>query len=133
MNIIHCEAIFTAVNSLIYQEFLKKILEVLGNGDYTVVMDNAPIHHGNKTFYDTYHYRVRYLPPYSPFLNPCEEVFSQMKNSVRRNGPLNGNNDLTQRMVSSCTEITTDNLQRYLLHAESFFQKCLNLEDIPRE
>ncbi|KII67589.1 hypothetical protein RF11_14323 [Thelohanellus kitauei] len=71
------------------------------------------------------HHGVRYLPPYSPFLNSCEEVFSQMKKSVPRNGPLSGNNDFTQRMVSSCMEITTDNLQRYFLDAESFFPEML--------
>ncbi|KII67791.1 hypothetical protein RF11_12326 [Thelohanellus kitauei] len=72
-----------------------------------------------------HHHGRRYLPPYGPFLNSCEEVFSQMENSVLRNGPLNGNNDFTQRMVSSCMKIATDNLQRYFLHTESFFTEML--------
>ena len=30
---------------------------------------------------------VRYLPPYSPDLNPIEEAFSYVKAYLRRNGP----------------------------------------------
>ncbi|KII66611.1 hypothetical protein RF11_13772 [Thelohanellus kitauei] len=133
INIVHCEAIYTTVTGLVYQEFLRKVHEVLGDGDYTIVMGNVPIHHSNQDFYDSLEYRVKYLPPYSPFINPCEEVFSQLENSVRRNGPISGNVDLTQRMIAACSEITTANLKNYFLHSESFFQRCLNLEDIASE
>ncbi|KII66349.1 hypothetical protein RF11_14241 [Thelohanellus kitauei] len=81
VNIIHCEAIVRrGVNSSIFNEFLKKIRETLGTEQiYTIVMDNVRFHHSNPEFYDDYPYEIKYLPRYSPFLNPCEEAFSLIK------------------------------------------------------
>ncbi|KII74333.1 hypothetical protein RF11_04658 [Thelohanellus kitauei] len=78
INIVYCEAIYTTNR----------------HGQLT-------IHHVNQEFYDSYEYRVKYLPQYSPFMNQRDEVFSQLKNSVRRNGPINGNVELTQRMIAA--------------------------------
>ncbi|KII64501.1 hypothetical protein RF11_09130 [Thelohanellus kitauei] len=133
VNIVYSEAKYSTVTGLVYHEFLKKIYEVLGERDYTIVMDIAPIHPSNPEFYHTYEYQVIFLPSYCPFTNPCEDMFFQLKNSVRRNGNIRGNVDLTERMITACTEITTDNLQNYFRNSESFFQMCLNVEDIARE
>ena len=77
-NIVHCEAIFINVNHHIFQKFLKKLNEVLGDDDFTNVMDNVRFHLSTMDFYDDYNYMFRYLPRYSPFLNPCEQVFSKI-------------------------------------------------------
>ncbi|KII70650.1 hypothetical protein RF11_06071 [Thelohanellus kitauei] len=71
------------------------------SGDYTIVMENAPIHHSNQEFYDAYVQRVKYKPPYSPFMNPREEV---------RNGDISANYNLTKTMIAACSEITTANV-----------------------
>ncbi|TBT99626.1 putative DDE endonuclease, partial [Hamiltosporidium magnivora] len=53
-----------------------------------VVMDNARIHHyrGLNDDEEIASYRIKYLTPYSPFLNPIENVFSVWKNRVIRGG-----------------------------------------------
>jgi transposase len=68
-----------------------------------LVMDNASIHHGNEVLeladrygmvscitaavlltYTHTGVKIEYLPPYSPDLNPIEEVFLKIKHFLRR-------------------------------------------------
>ena len=47
-------------------------------------MDNAPIHR-SKLLNDIYkNIKVEFNAPYSPFLNPIEEFFSEVKNNFRK-------------------------------------------------
>ncbi len=50
-----------------------------------VVLDNLPSHKsaGAVRRIESAGARVRYLPPYSPDLNPIEKVFSKVKNFLR--------------------------------------------------
>jgi transposase len=50
------------------------------------VLDNAQIHHNDKTLELVDHASVhlKYLPPYSPDLNPIEEAFSKIKHFLHR-------------------------------------------------
>lgn len=134
-NIVSSEAIMkTGVNSNIFIGFLKNLVKILGrNREFIIIMDNVPFHHSDPDFFDNYPYEIKYLPRYSPFLNPCEECFSQLKSLVRRDGTLNGTNDLTVRMKEACTKVTETHLSNYVSHAESFFLKCSNQEDIGRD
>eukprot|EP00732_Lithocolla_globosa_P001273 Lithocolla_globosa_v1_NODE_605_length_3613_cov_11.564362.p2 type:complete len:303 gc:universal NODE_605_length_3613_cov_11.564362:2613-3521(+) len=52
-----------------------------------LVLDNASIHHVAevRSIIETYGALIVYLPPYSPELNPIEEVFSCVKAWLRRN------------------------------------------------
>jgi len=62
----------------------------LKEGDY-LVCDNASVHTGGdmrpllETLMDIKGIRLVYLPTYSPELNPCELVFSKVKNLLRSN------------------------------------------------
>lgn len=53
-----------------------------------LVMDNCAIHHipGVKERCEQRGVRLIYLPPYSPDLNPIEEMFSSFKAYIRRHG-----------------------------------------------
>lgn len=56
-----------------------------------VIMDNASIHHTDGVadlIENQAGARVIYLPPYSPDLNPAEEVFSQVKSIMKQNDHL---------------------------------------------
>ena len=48
-----------------------------------LVMDNAPIHKPEKITEEVNKrgYRIVYLPLYSPFLNPIEELWTKVKNT----------------------------------------------------
>ncbi|KAF0988106.1 hypothetical protein HZS_7482 [Henneguya salminicola] len=89
---------------------------ILGDGNYTVPMDNAPINHGCREFYDD-------DPPYH------EDVFSNLKTSALRNGTLNVNWDLAERMISAWGKIKQTHLKNYFIHLESFFELYLSQFD----
>lgn len=51
-----------------------------------LVLDNAPIHTAQSVqdlLMEEASVRLTFLPPYSPVLNPCENVFSMLKTSMR--------------------------------------------------
>ena len=57
------------------------------NGDYPkriLVMDNARFHHGGdlKQIAKQYNIKLMYLPPYSPELNPIEQLWAVIKQKV---------------------------------------------------
>lgn len=132
-NLIHCEAITTGVNSDIFSQFMAQLIRIVGTEEnFIFVMDNVRFHHSNILPTAT-NITYKYLPPYSPFLNPCEEVFSYLKNIVRRNATFRGNNELIQRMREASQSIQNTILSNYFSHCESFFGKCQRREDIGRE
>ena len=132
-GVVHCEANFRSVNTDTFQEYLKRIHTIVGHGDSIIVMDNVRFHHANQEFYDNFALEVHYLPTYSPFLNPCEEVFSCIKARIRRDGPLNGRSDLIERMVQASNSITEEEATKFFQHSESFIGKCHRMEDITRD
>lgn len=85
-----------------FLHFLSGVLDELDQNGMTgryIVMDNAPIHKSPevaKTI-ESRGYRLAYLPPYSPFLNPIEEFWSKVKAGVRRD-TLTMNSNLSDRI-----------------------------------
>ncbi|KAF7685996.1 hypothetical protein CDIK_3256 [Cucumispora dikerogammari] len=78
-----------SVNGRYFKEALKEIKECCvrkGISSSIYIMDNVRIHHYRELREDeeAASYRINYLPPYSPFLNPIENVFSVWKNSIIR-------------------------------------------------
>ncbi|KAF7685079.1 hypothetical protein CDIK_4172 [Cucumispora dikerogammari] len=78
-----------AVNREDFKIALKKINEAClrsGKLSSIVLIDNALIHHYRELCEDieVAAYNIRYLPPYLPFLNSIENVFSVWKNNVIR-------------------------------------------------
>ena len=81
------------VNGGVFEDFVETtLLPVLQPFDGTnprsvVVLDNASIHYLDR-IYDQITSTgalIRYLPPYSPDLNPIEEAFSKVKQFLRAN------------------------------------------------
>lgn len=83
------------------------------------VMDNVRIHHyrGLNDDEEIASYRIKYLPPYSPFLNPIENVFSVWKNKVIRGGART-EPQLRKLICEKFNEITGE-------HCSSFYRKML--------
>ena len=54
-------------------------------------MDNVRFQHANEVEHDVNDrgYEMIYLPPYSPFPNPIENMFNQLKFYVKRTSPAN--------------------------------------------
>lgn len=57
----------------------------------TVIMDNVSFHRTAlvRDRLETRGFQIQYLPPYSPFFNPTENLLSQWKSYVRRDRPDN--------------------------------------------
>jgi transposase len=74
------------MNGVIFLEYVRQCLvPTLKPGDI-VVMDNLPSHkvQGVRETIEAVGAELRYLPPYSPDLNPIEQVFSKLKALLRK-------------------------------------------------
>jgi transposase len=74
-----------AVNADIFESFIEHVLvPELAPGD-VVIMDNLSSHKRARTraLIEETGAMVKYLPPYSPDLNPIEMIFSKVKQSLR--------------------------------------------------
>jgi len=85
------------VNGSKFEDFIENCLfQILQpfngiNPFSVVIMDNAAIHHvdGVRDLIETQvGARLLFLPPYSPDLNPLEEVFGQVKKIMKQNDSL---------------------------------------------
>jgi transposase len=75
-----------AMTRAIFQEYLRQCLvPTLAPGDI-VVMDNLPAHKGGRVreIIETAGAELRYLPPYSPDLNPIEQAIAKLKAHLRK-------------------------------------------------
>ena len=74
-----------AVNRDVFEAFVEQVLlPQLKAGDI-VVMDNLSSHKGERVteLIESVGAEVRYLPPYSPDLNPIEMIFAKIKQLLR--------------------------------------------------
>jgi len=82
-------AIDCAMNGPIFVEYLRQcVAPTLEPGDI-VVIDNLPAHKGEdvREVIEVTGAQLRYLPPYSPDLNPIEQSFAKIKSHLRKAKP----------------------------------------------
>jgi transposase len=89
-----------SVNAEVFREFLKRLL-IGATAPVFVIVDDHPIHKAKliKEFVVAQDGKLKlfYLPPYSPQLNPDEQVWAHVKRQVSR--PLAHSNDETKRLA----------------------------------
>ena len=88
------EVVNGAINAEILTNFLqnKLVNNTSGNAPITLVLDNVRFHHSQvvKDICLSKGVSIKYLPAYSPQLNPIEEYFSTVKSRYHAdNGPKN--------------------------------------------
>ena len=74
------------INAALFEEWVENCLaSTLSEGDI-VVMDNLPAHKGPRVeeLIKAAAAQLRYLPPYSPDMNPIEKAFSKLKAHLRK-------------------------------------------------
>jgi transposase len=74
------------INAALFEEWVEKCLvPTLSKGDI-VVMDNLSSHKGPKVeqMINAAGAELRYLPPYSPDMNPIEKAYSKLKAFLRK-------------------------------------------------
>jgi transposase len=96
---------------------------------YVFFIDNASIHKASclKEFFSFI--RPLYNAPYSPFLNPIEEVFGIWKHHFRL---LNsqGDNDIIKNIQISAEKITAGKIQKFIRNSLEFLKDCFEKVDI---
>ncbi|XP_015782284.1 uncharacterized protein LOC107360179 [Tetranychus urticae] len=120
----------TPYNASEFNLFLEKLFEHFSLANISnayVIMDNVPFHKTQivkDLFANSGHIQI-FLPPYSPFLNPIENLFSQWKNYIKRSE--SQSEDELYSNVNSCSEvITSDHCKNYFSNMESYLIKCLD-------
>ncbi|KII68615.1 hypothetical protein RF11_11572 [Thelohanellus kitauei] len=133
-NIVNSEAFRGSVNTKVFNAFLTATMSVLGQTEeFIFVLDNVNFQHG-VTIPDNSNFSRHYcLPPYSSILNPCEEAFALIKSNVRRRSPPSDTRDFISRMNDATCNVIPRRLENFIMHSESFYGACLNLEDIGRK
>ena len=123
-----------AYNSEHYIGFLVQLFNHFAIDNITgahLIMDNVPFHHTHdvRNLATAHGHNIIFLPPYSPFMNPIEELFHQWKSCVRRRSPLN-EEQLYAAVSASSEDITSAQCRNYFQHMESYLVKCLSREVI---
>lgn len=95
------------------------------------IMDNVRFHKSETiiSLINQNNYGLLYLAPYSPFLNPIENMFSKWKNIVKRANPVN-ENDLMNAIHGGANLIREDDCNGYFRHMASYIPRCISSEVI---
>jgi hypothetical protein len=90
-----------------------------------IVLDNVRFHR-SQIIMDEFailQMEPSYLPPYSPFFNPIENMFSQWKNYVKRQEP-KSNGELLIAMHHGCDLITPEDCSGYVAKVNDNCIQC---------
>jgi len=71
-------------NTDVILAYFKNVLPKLKNKS-VIIMDNATFHKGKqlKELFEKYNHKLVFLPPYSPDLNPIENIWGTIKQQLR--------------------------------------------------
>ena len=90
------------------------------NQNSIVILDNASIHHVDYVVETILNVGalVKFLPPYSPDMNPFEEVFGEVKHYLQANGPaFQATSSPRSIILMAFASVSTYNCNSYITHA----------------
>lgn len=99
---------------------------------FVITWDNVAFHHSQAitTWFEVHPRLVSvFLPPYSPFLNPIEELFSAWRWKVYDHQP-HDQMSLLEAMDAGCRDITVHDCQGCIRHTKQFYPRCIALDNI---
>ena len=107
-----------ALNGELFLKYVQQELAPQMRPGDILVMDNLPTHKikGVAAVLAEREASVVFLPPYSPDLNPIEQVFSQVKSQLRRRR-LRTCDELWNAFGDSLDWVSTDQARNYFRHA----------------
>lgn len=138
-GVIHWTSVVGSFNHEKYQKFICDLsLKVDHNVQYYMIHDNATIH--NRTITTTERHEIVHLPPYSPFLNPIENMFGVLKSKLRKQmtrtpGIINmAPEEKIQTMNRYVADIIADdnfkNFKNYYKKTKNYYLSAMKKEDI---
>jgi len=107
-----------AMNGELFLAYVQQqLIPTLSPGDI-VVLDNLSSHHrsGVREAIEAAGCTLAHLPPYSPDLNPIEQLFSKLKSLLRKHAERTLES-LWSRIGQLVTEFLPDECRNYLRHA----------------
>ncbi|XP_049294417.1 uncharacterized protein LOC125769652 isoform X2 [Anopheles funestus] len=133
-GILHYSVHHQAINRQSFKEYvlqLKRELRSQNINRSVIIMDNVRFHKCAEVreAIGEDQDRVIYLPPYSPFLNPIENLFSKWKNMVKRTNPQN-EVQLIDAIANGATTLTPEDCEGYIRNMWSYASRCLRGEEI---
>lgn len=90
-----------------------------------IILDNAKIHHANSLqsiweLLSVKNFEKLFLPPYSPFLNPIEYAFNDMKAHVKSKAP-SKKAQLKTAIEEAIQGITSEKAKAFIDHSRKFY------------
>ena len=116
------------------RDFLMSIKDLLSlpemAGINYIVLDNMRFHKSDliKQAVPRAGKVLKYLPPYSPFLNPIEEVFSEWKAAVKRAKSADADACRNEIGLASVS-VTPAHCLAHFNHSVTYYDRCINRED----
>ena len=148
VGVVYYEIVVGGVTGEIFRNFITSLTAILDNERAFLIMDNAPSH--NNIHIDSEYQDLKFLPAYSPFLNPIENCFSVLKSDMKQR--LNvvqeeaGNrraaqeagmslvqwreNILKKELTTSMDVITREIFANNYRKANSYLTDCIQSKDI---
>lgn len=112
-----CMTIEGATNAEVFQAYVREVLvPSLRPGDI-VIMDNLSAHKNERTIALLEHAgaQVRFLPAYSPDLNPIELMWSKLKAFLRK-AQARTHADLLAAIASALAAVTAQDARNWFAH-----------------
>ena len=138
----HHELSEGGMTALRFNEFLQTVCQQYnGDGQCFLIIDNAPAHRQAQNLQMPPNFFVRYLPPYSPFLNICENAFSLWKGAIKDQlaevRPQLLVQPYQERMATlgqiaeqNTAVVTPEKIQAAFRGLQAYLPACFNMDDI---
>ena len=133
-GVVHYEILEAHANGERFRQYLHGLqAELLMRqiADPIIVMDTVAFHHMDIVLEEMIILGLdhHFLPPYSPFFNPIENMFSQWKHYVRVQKPRNFE-ELTFAMNNVRNIISGDDCNNYITRTNRNCQACIDGQDL---
>jgi len=131
-SVLHFQSILQAYNGDRYAAFISDLIQILKRErlrNQVFIMDNCSMHKV-EVVRDTIQkagHKLLFLPPYSPQLNPIEELFSVWKGKIRAQNA-NSTEELMQAIENAHLELTTEHCAAFYDRMQGFIAKALREE-----
>lgn len=145
------------VNHIRFESYIQNLIVFLKNNhpnqQHIIIMDNAKIHQKQSLYeiFNREHVSLLFLPPYSPFLNPIERCFSQVKSHVKKwlcdnnnrviatsNLPFGSKGAARSQLLLEAINyaiphVTTSDVRQYLEYSRRYYQNIFQSQPIDFE
>jgi transposase len=124
----------SAFNKVSFKGFLESFISKLKDMNFSsamLIMENVAFHKSVEygEVIESSNFHLMFLPPYSQFLNPIENMFSKWKNLVKRLNPCD-EEELMDFIKNFALIITSSDCQDYFRNMSAYITRCINRQVI---